>query len=253
MLALGPLTLGLHHGAPLKRKDVVRGALVNGLGGLLASQASSSSAAGLPWDRQGPLQAKWLEQVRIFLQDEADNVQYDGELAPGGVPAGPPFLSLVPIVQMQRTLEKSREAVPDPKQWPALIAVLSTGSFATIEFKRIFNQFSDNIYYASDTPEANAYLLGGATPSSKQTTQYLLRNEALKQVAEVVDELKYQSKQQAEGAEVDSSVALEYLDNALKVFRECAAHPSPSPPRWPATISSTARWSSYASHDHVRG
>ena len=65
------------------------------------------------------------------------------------------------------------------KEWPALIKLLSTGAFETIEFKRIFNQFSDNIYYSSDTTEANAYLLGGATPSSSQTQQYLLRNEAL--------------------------------------------------------------------------
>ena len=30
------------------------------------------------------------------------------------------------------------------------------------------------------------YLLGGATPSSSQTQQYLLRNEALKQADEIV-------------------------------------------------------------------
>ena len=72
------------------------------------------------------------------------------------------------------------------KEWPALIKQLSTGAFETIEFKRIFNQFSDNIYYSSDTTEANAYLLGGATPSSSQTQQYLLRNEALKWVRRAV-------------------------------------------------------------------
>ena len=134
-----------------------------------------------PYPDPTPRQARFLEKLRILLQDEADATQYGGELAPGGPPVGLPYLSLVPIVQMQSVLVRSRDAVADRKQWPALITLLSTGQFETIEFKRIFNQFSDNIYYASDTTEANVYLLGGATPSSGQTQQYLLRNEALKQ------------------------------------------------------------------------
>ena len=78
---------------------------------------------------------------------------------------------------------------------------------------------NDNIYYESGSEEANAYLLGGATPSSSQTRQYLLRNEALKWVAEVVDELKYQ-KTLADPAKRETEVASEYLDNLLKIFRE---------------------------------
>ena len=58
-----------------------------------------------------------------------------------------------------------------------------------------------------------------ATPSSSQTRQYLLRNEALKWVAEVVDELKYQ-KTLADPAKRETEVASEYLDNLLKIFRE---------------------------------
>lgn len=193
----------------------------------------------------------------MILQDEADATQYGGELAPGGPPSALPYLSLVPIVQMQAQLQRSRTSVSTPAHWPALIDLLTTGPFQTVEFKRVFNQFSDNIYYASDTAEANVYLLGGATPSSLQTSQYLLRNEALKQVqaregpcapcqltpmiaahpittrhpcasrrhtpqvGEVVDELKYQSKQPP--SEVDPSVALEYLDAALKAFQEYLA------------------------------
>ena len=145
--------------------------------GSLRSCASDSN----PYPAPDPRQARFLEKLRILLQDEADATQYGGELAPGGPPVGLPYLSLVPIVQMQSVLVRSRDAVADRKQWPALITLLSTGQFETIEFKRIFNQYSDNIYYASDTTEANVYLLGGATPSSGQTQQYLLRNEALKQ------------------------------------------------------------------------
>ena len=55
--------------------------------------------------------------------------------------------------------------------------------FATTEFKRIFNAYADNIYYSSGSEEANAYLLGGATPSTRQTTQYLLRNEVRSRMA----------------------------------------------------------------------
>ena len=207
MLFVGLSACGLADRPFLRtRKELLRGALA---GGAAAFASRSADAAALPWERDvaaNPLQARFLEKLRILLQDEADATQYGGELAPGGPPVGLPYLSLVPIVQMQSVLVRSREAVADRKQWPALITLLSTGQFETIEFKRIFNQFSDNIYYASDTTEAtlaralaialalaltltltltptkaNVYLLGGATPSSGQTQQYLLRNEALKQ------------------------------------------------------------------------
>ena len=139
------------------RKELIRGALASGTAAFAAR--SSADAAGLPWERDvvaNPLQARFLEKVRILLQDEADATQYGGELAPGGPPVGLPYLSLVPIVQMMNTLVRSRDAVANRKEWPALIKLLSTGAFETIEFKRIFNQFSDNIYYSSDTTEANA-------------------------------------------------------------------------------------------------
>ena len=182
MLFVGLSACGLADRPFLRtRKELLRGALASGAA---AFASRSADAAALPWERDvaaNPLQARFLEKLRILLQDEADATQYGGELAPGGPPVGLPYLSLVPIVQMQSVLVRSRDAVADRKQWPALITLLSTGQFETIEFKRIFNQFSDNIYYASDTTEANVYLLGGATPSSGQTQQYLLRNEALKQ------------------------------------------------------------------------
>ena len=205
------------------RKELLRGALASG-GAAFASR--SAGAAGLPWEAPqrdvtaNPLQARFLEKVRILLQDEADATQYGGELAPGGPPVGLPYLSLVPIVQMQNVLVRSRDIVTNRKEWPALIKLLSTGAFETIEFKRIFNQFSDNIYYSSDTTEANAYLLGGATPSSSQTQQYLLRNEALKQVSELVDELKFLSTaseaqlQKLTPEEAQGAAAVEYIDKA---------------------------------------
>ena len=85
------------------RKELLRGALASGAA---AFASRSADAAGLPWDKPerdvvaNPLQARFLEKVRILLQDEADATQYGGELAPGGPPVGLPYLSLVPIVQV---------------------------------------------------------------------------------------------------------------------------------------------------------
>ena len=73
------------------------------------------------------------------------------------------------------------------------------------------------------------YLLGGATPSSSQTQQYLLRNEALKQVSELVDELRFLSTaseeqlQKLPPEEAQGAAAAEYLDKAIKVFADYLA------------------------------
>lgn len=173
--------------------------------------------AQAPPDRSG-LQAKWLEKIRILIQDESDAIQYGGELAPGGPPPDKPALQLIPIVQMRATLGKLKPAVADQKRWDELLIVLTTGPFESREFKRIFNAYSDNIYYASGSSEANAYLLGGATPSSAQTTQYLYRNEALRQIEELRDEIKYQKGLPSEQRETD--VATEALQKALDAFDE---------------------------------
>ena len=169
----------------------------------------------------GGLQAKWLEQLRIVLQDQADNVQYGGELAPGGPPAAVPALALVPIVQLQAAVKAVENKVDDQSRWPNMITTLTTGPFEKVEFKRIFNQYADNIYYVAGSQEANLYMLGGATPSTSQTTQYLLRNEILKQLDDVVDELQYQLKQPVDKR--DDEVAREYLQNVLKYFAEYLA------------------------------
>merc|ERR1712039_687207 len=87
------------------------------------------------------------------------------------------------------------QLVDRPSEWPRLLQVVTSAPFTTLEFKKVFNAYSDNIYYSSSSAEANVYLLGGATPSTSQTTQYLLRNEALKQLGEYVDELRYQLNQ----------------------------------------------------------
>ena len=166
--------------------------------------------------RDNGLQNKWLEKLRIVLQDSADDISYGGELAPGGPPSAKPELLLAAIVQMEATLKKLAPMLADQSKWDAARLTVSTGPFAPLEFKRIFNAYSDNIYYTTESSEANAYLLGGASPSSRQTTQYLLRNEALRQLGELRDELKYQ--QGLPVAERETEVAFEALAACVKAF-----------------------------------
>ena len=157
-----------------------RRAVLRGAAGLLAVPSAAFAAdpalVGLvpPPPRTG-LTGKWLENLRIVLQDSADDVKYGGELAPGGPPTSTPAQLLLPIVQMEVALKSLAPSVADEKRWDSVIALLTSGPFETLEFKKIFNAYADNIYYESGSEEANAYLLGGATPSSSQTRQYLLR------------------------------------------------------------------------------
>ena len=221
---LGFTLIGVACGSvqPLTRGEVLQHArnLLLAAPSALIAAPRHASAVTAERDTSG-LQARWLEQLRIVLQDQADAVQYGGELAPGGPPAAVPALALVPIVQLQATVKQCEGKVGDQSRWPNLITTLTTGPFEKVEFKRIFNQYSDNIYYVAGSQEANGYLLGGATPSTSQTTQYLLRNEILKQLDDVVDELQYQLKQPVD--QRDDSVAREYLQNVLKYFGEYLA------------------------------
>jgi hypothetical protein len=138
-----------------------------------------------------------LEQVRIWNQAQADNIRYGGELERGDaankgqVSAYYPQL-LVPILKMARDVDvlvaslsdSSSTSLPPTLPLPAasnngvtkdertissprlddseMVALLSQSVYETIEFKRIFNAFADNIYY-SDPDRANLYLAGGGT------------------------------------------------------------------------------------------
>jgi len=212
----------LSHGrtATVSRRAALCTGALAGLWCERAVAATQTDAYGFIVDKpeRSGLQNKFFENVRILLQDSSDALQYGGELAPGGPPSVVPGLQLIPIMQMQATLKQQLPLVERPAEWPSLLEVVTTGPFATLEFKKIFNAYADNIYYALDSSEANLYLLGGATPSTSQTRQYLLRNEALKWMDEYADELRYQMKQS--DATRETEVAREYLENALKIFDE---------------------------------
>ena len=211
-------------GGPLDARCIRRRAMLlaplTPLATCALSVSADDSARGfvLAQPERNPLQSRWLEQLRILMQDQADAALYGGELAPGGPPAAANELLLAPVLQLFRTLRKCEPLLADQESWAGLAKLLTSGPFETPEFKRIFNAYSDNIYYAASSSEANAYLLGGATPSSRQTQQYLLRNEVLKQLGELVDELEYQQRQPKEKR--DAEVAQEYMAAALGAFRE---------------------------------
>lgn len=123
--------------------------------------------------------------MRIWEQVEADNIKYDGELEMGDagnkgkVEAYPRLL--VPILKIDQGLREVNSLVHENDRtsaWPKALAILQNGNYEKIAFKKIFNAYSDNIYY-SDPDRANAYLGGGATPKNEQSIAYLLRNVGL--------------------------------------------------------------------------
>jgi hypothetical protein len=61
--------------------------------------------------------------------------------------------------------------------------------YDTPSLKKLFNRYSDNIFY-SDPREANLYLSGGATPGSAQTTAYLYRNSIITGIMDVKDDIQ---------------------------------------------------------------
>jgi hypothetical protein len=65
-----------------------------------AGRAADSRGFVLAPVERGGLQSRWLEQLRVVLQDSADAAMYGGELAPGGPPTAPALLLLVPLVQV---------------------------------------------------------------------------------------------------------------------------------------------------------
>mmetsp|Transcript_129772 Transcript_129772/g.225521 ORF Transcript_129772/g.225521 Transcript_129772/m.225521 type:complete len:330 (+) Transcript_129772:67-1056(+) len=194
------------------------------LAGDVTVGGDSFPTPGAPKDERTGLKARWLEKIRIFLQDEADNINYDGELAPGGPPPANPALMLLPVVSMQATLKKvkaklaDQTILSDTARWDEVLTIVSTGPFEPRESKRIFNAYSDNIYYKSGSAEANIGLLGGSTPSTGQTMQYLWRNEALNNLDELCEEIKYQKGLAAEKRE--TAVAQDWLKKVLKAFDE---------------------------------
>lgn len=167
--------------------------------------------------RPNPLTNPILEQLRIWNQDEVDNIKYNGELTSGS--AGrldggleqykqllqPILLVEYNLVTIDSLLQKNNEqnstdgSKKDNEKYTTLLTainnILSTPILADkIIFKKSFNAFADNIYY-SDPDRANLYLGGGAIPKTTQSVAYLLRNEILTNLEDMKAEVQYLTKE----------------------------------------------------------
>lgn len=206
-----------------------------------AANASPTSNSDL--FKPNPLTNPVLEQIRIWNQDEADNIKYGGELASGS--DGPPsaleqYVTLLqPIlgveydlsridlllrggdsggkgantnINKEQPIEKSTTKKDDYLSiFTQIDSILSSPSSSPIlsnklNFKKAFNAFADNIYY-SDPDRANLYLGGGAIPKTSQSIAYLLRNDILTTVEDMRAEVQYLLKQlNTSGVDADEAV-----------------------------------------------
>lgn len=120
-----------------------------------------------------------LEQLRIWEQEEADNIKYNGELERGDagnkgqINAYPSLL--IPILTISQDISHLYQILvginptattkPNDRKdsYERAMQILSNHTvYDTIPFKRTFNAYADNVYY-SDPDRANLYLGGGGT------------------------------------------------------------------------------------------
>jgi hypothetical protein len=103
---------------------------------------------------------------------------------------------LVPIMKLNEELELCKKdiqlAQKSVSKEDSLRSIKSAkatlSDYNTPSLKKLFNRYSDNIFY-SDKREANLYLNGGATPGSAQTTAYLFRNSIITGINNVGEDL----------------------------------------------------------------
>uniref|UniRef100_A0A7S2Q4X3 Uncharacterized protein n=1 Tax=Skeletonema marinoi TaxID=267567 RepID=A0A7S2Q4X3_9STRA len=176
---------------------------------LLASTVpSAAQAASSEIFKPNPLTNTALEKIRIWNQDEVDNIKYGGELESGSAKPGAfeQYVDLLqPILGVKSDLDTINELISGTdkqlttkEEYIAMFEqvneILSHEIFVKIQFKKAFNAFADNIYY-SDPDRANLYLGGGAVPQSTQTLAYLLRNDVLTTTEDMRAETTYLLKE----------------------------------------------------------
>jgi hypothetical protein len=183
---------------------------------------ASSAQANDEIFRPNPLTNSMLEKFRIWEQAEADDIKYGGELAPGdagnmGKTDAYPKL-LVPILEIANELESIDSLVHNSENLAQAQQILQQPKFGKAAFKKIFNAFGDNIYYA-DPDRANVYLGGGATPKAVQSIAYLLRNDILTNVESLQAEIDYilghpdeEKSDMYEYARIATTTMQKYLD-----------------------------------------
>ena len=88
---------------------------------------------------------------------------------------------LLPIVELEGEFDSMKDLFDKSKEdttIPTIKSILLQEKYSTVNLKKMFNRYSDNIYY-TDPNRANIYLAGGALPDSMQTQRYLLRNDVI--------------------------------------------------------------------------
>lgn len=101
--------------------------------------------------------------------------------------------------------------------------ILQSNKYKSVDFKKIFNRYSDNIFY-QDPRRANLYLGGGAIPDSSMTTKYLYRNVALTSIEDLKDDIntiikenKWNDKITIDDTIDDINIIIDALDNYFKL------------------------------------
>mmetsp|Transcript_18518 Transcript_18518/g.21307 ORF Transcript_18518/g.21307 Transcript_18518/m.21307 type:complete len:314 (+) Transcript_18518:83-1024(+) len=179
----------------------------------------SATASTDPLFKPNPLTNRLLEKVRVLNQVEADNLSYDGTLAPGKAPSSYAKL-LVPILEIETSLQTINQWIHQTDDFVNGLKlasdVLTNPQFEKKQFKKTFNAFGDNIYY-TDPDRANLYLGGGATPSKEQSMAYLIRNDILTNVEALQAEVEYLVAENIKGGS-DAGFTTDlfkYCDSAL--------------------------------------
>jgi hypothetical protein len=211
--------------ASLHRVTPVRLATRRGLGRGLATAVATISAPVLALDPKFPridegsdkgtiLTAKPLEWIRVKRQLDADDKL--GELEdPNSTDS--PGSRLARVLRLEDAIRAMGPQLASVDGRALALAALLSPSFETKAIKKAFNAYSDNVFYEKkDSDRANLYLAGGTPPSSKQTIQYMNRNDALDQVQLFRDELDYLKKnpaEQPEDAKAAQAAAVKAFDN----------------------------------------
>lgn len=122
-----------------------------------------------------------LETIR-----KIDQLEYDDSLA---ADTNQVFL-LLPIVNLKMEIQQMSSVLLDQKLFHEMKDILSQNRYDKVSLKKAFNRYADNIFYTTDNAErANIYLAGGALPDTKQTEQYLLRNEILTNIENIKEDI----------------------------------------------------------------
>jgi len=182
---------------------------------------SSSGNAVDPLFRPNPLTNPMLEQLRIWDQEEKDNIRYEGELSIPTIAnknkSSKGYTQLLlPILSIEQDIIQLYDILRLPNIGDALSdsqEILKQSKWDKVSFKRVFNAFADNIYYI-DPDRANLYLMGGATPKNEQSIAYLLRNDILTNIEALQAEVDYWMKEKANGGEVETEDLFTYSQQA---------------------------------------